>query len=265
MKNNLWILLACVIFVTVFSSNELNKKNTAKKMSDSTLVKLDSTSVLANEDKKAPWEDFNRYDSLFMRVGKERNVDWLWLKSIMIKESHGQGHFISTTGAVGLMQLMPREGSFTDENYHNYKSSRKQARRKDGLRYFKGESEVYWASAYRNVLDSLQNSFSGEELYKKDRRFDPKWNINDAARQFSSDYHFFKARKHGPYTARILAFAAYNAGRYAVMQNKEDPTLDKIPINRQTELYVANVERIFQELKKAGGKVDGTSQWVLNL
>lgn len=276
MKNDIringWILFVCIIFVTIVSSNELVEKKAGQERSNEGSEKADSTDIQRgslshrqNPAEKDPSISINLYDSLFMQVGNEKEVDWLWLKAIMIKESHGKTNHISTSGAVGLMQLMPRDGSYFDQNYHNYQAARKQAIQGDGLRYFQGKSELFWANAYKKVLDSIQESLSRQELYQKDLRFDPLWNIREAGRQFSSDYHFFKSRHNGSYRARLLAFAAYNAGRYAVMKDRDNPRMDHIPINRQTELYVANVERIYQELKKSNGKLEGQNTWILKL
>lgn len=262
MKNNLWILFACIIFVTIVSSNELKKGGLGLEQTDS--VRLAQASIDQRQISRT-FLEINQYDSLFKQIAVGKELEWTWLKSIMIKESRGKGDLISSAGAVGLMQLMPRDGSFTDQNYRNYQAARKQKRQKDGLRYFEEKTEFFWAKVYRKSLDSLQKNFFGKALYEKDKRFDPNWNISEAARQLGSDYQFFKSRGHDSYKARILAFAAYHAGRYAVMKEKQNPAADHIPINQQTELYVAHVERIIVELKKGDGTIAQGNHWLLYL
>ncbi|MCI4669153.1 MAG: transglycosylase SLT domain-containing protein [Bacteroidia bacterium] len=255
------LLLLLMIGAVISCSSNSDRKIPIETKVDSTSSKL----LLVEEQEEHSFDQFNAYDSLFQELEKVNKVDWLWLKAIMIKESHGEAGFISSAGAVGLMQLMPRKGSYIDDNFRNYQSARKQRRKKDGLRYYQGKSETFWVNNYRRSLDSLQQNLNQFELYQIDKRFEPKWNITDASRQFSSDFYFFRSRKHGLYKSRILAFAAYNAGRYAVMTNKNLASTDHIPINRQTESYVANVERILKELKDANGLLNERNYWILKL
>lgn len=48
----------------------------------------------------------------------------------------------------------------------------------------------------------------------------------------------------------ILASAAYNAGRFAVMKLESNPKYDSIPINRETEKYIGSMLRVWEALKK---------------
>jgi len=204
---------------------------------------------------------YNRLDSVLQELAMEQALDWMLIKAIIIKESHFDSQFISTAGAVGLMQLMPRKGSFISPNYKAYQQARKQKRAANGVRYYRGKSIHNWANAYIRELDSLKNRYQTQlsQLYQADQRFNPTANIREGIRQFSTDFRYFRRQGKGKYTSRLLSLAAYNAGRGAVLK------ANGIPINRQTELYVAYVERIYLALKNRNGKLDEWNEWILKI
>ena len=107
------------------------------------------------------------------------------------------------------------------------------------------------------------NKSNPEVLYKLDRRFDPEWNIKEGIRQLAAEYHFYK-RKHSEYESMILASAAYNACRFAVMKLESNPKYDSIPINRETEKYIGSMLRVWEALK--GRRIYSENKsWVLGL
>ncbi|MEO0896952.1 MAG: transglycosylase SLT domain-containing protein [Bacteroidota bacterium] len=219
-----------------------------------------------HQDAVDEWEPYNVWDSLLIRLAEEKDIDWMLAKAIVIKESHMDAYYLSYAGAAGLMQLMPREGSFINSSYRNYLAVRKQ-KRKTGVNSLNGKSDREWASLYVSELQEEMQRVTNhpDSLPLLDKRFDPEWNVRDGIRQFTSDYSFFRARKHSHYTASLLAIAAYNAGRYAVMKDKLSPSLDRIPINKQTELYVAFVWKIYQQLQEQEGKINKANEWVVRL
>lgn len=215
------------------------------------------------EKKLNPYYDFpneEQIDSYLKIESEKRGIDFLFSKAILIKESHYKKNNISTTGAVGLMQLMPRNGSFITSNFKNYELAGKE---KNKIYFGKSRSE--WISEYRKELIEMFQYYqtNEEELYKKDKRFNPEWNIKSGVVQLSDEYKFFISRKHSEYKSRFLASAAYNAGRFAVMKEKSNPKFDSIPINSQTEFYVVSVEKVYQVLKKNNGRLPKDSLYLL--
>ncbi len=199
-------------------------------------------------------------DSYLQKESERRGIDYLFAKAILIKESHYKKSNISSTGAVGLMQLMPRYGSYITENYKNYELAGKEKNK-----MYRGKSRQEWVSEYKKELIEMfgYNQTVQAELYKKDKRFDPEWNIRSGVGQLSEEYKFFISRKHSEYKSRFLAAAAYNAGRFAVMKEKSNSKYDSIPINNQTEYYVVAVEKVYQVLKKHNGRFPKDSMFLL--
>lgn len=189
----------------------------------------------------------------------------MFAKAVIIKESHYADHLVSQSGAVGLMQLMPRNGSYTTNAFVNYMIARKQKRDKDGKRIYREKTVEEWGRLYQIELQTLYatNRERPNELYKLDKRFDPEWNIKEGIRQLAAEYHFFLSRKHTEYESMILASAAYNAGRFAVMKSERNPKFDSIPINRETEKYIGSMLRVFEALKKGEGFIPENKSWVL--
>src|SRR3989338_1837331 len=143
-----------------------------------------------------------QYDTFLQDASKKHNLDWRFAKAILIKESHFQEDLISSTGAVGPMQLMPREGSYTTENYTSYQKARASKER-----IYNGKRVEEWAALYRQDLETLIEK--GEK--DKDTRFDLAWNINEGVRQLAGEHQFFLNKTENEYYANIFAAAAYNA------------------------------------------------------
>jgi soluble lytic murein transglycosylase-like protein len=207
------------------------------------------------EKKLQPYYNFSdetEMDLILQKESEKRGIDFYFSKSVLIKESHYQKQVISSTGAIGLMQLMPRSGSYFSENYKNFELARKQ---KD--RIYKEKTAQVWIDAYRKELQDILSYYAAIplELYKKDRRFDPEYNIRSGVGQLAEEYKFFLSRKHSEYKSRILAAAAYNAGRYSVIKKGQPPAYDSIPINTQTEYYSIAVEKVYEILKKNTGRL----------
>lgn len=206
-----------------------------------------------------------KYNHLIKEEAQKNKIDWMFVKSVIIKESRYSDHLVSITGAVGLMQLMPRQNSYISRNYKNFLKARRQRRNERGKRIYKGKSAKTWGLLYQHELQTLYRRYKRDtkKLYNIDKRFDPKWNIKEGVRQLAREYHYFKKRNGSNYKTRILASSSYNAGRRSVIKNKNRPDLDSIPINGQTEIYSIAVNRIYKALKNGNGQVYGKDIWVL--
>ncbi len=148
--------------------------------------------------------------------------------AVAVYETEYVGPFyVSETGAVGVMELMPREGSYTTINYENYQKARKSK----GRRY-NGKSAEKWAQAYHNDLAVMANGFiktkDYEGLFARDSRFNPEWNIPEGVRELAVAFHHFEAKGHLVHDASLLAMAAYNGGIPAVERGE-----DHIPTTTQ--------------------------------
>ncbi|MEL6652780.1 MAG: transglycosylase SLT domain-containing protein [Bacteroidota bacterium] len=222
-------------------------------------VMLADSLVLESHFVERPIDSYNYWDTLLQESGRQHQIDWMLIKAVMLKESHGEPDYVSYVGAVGLMQLMPREGSYFADSYRAYQ----QARKLRGKRVYNGKTQIEWGKVYQAELQALAQRFADQpdSLYRYDRRFHAAYNILEGGRQLAGDFQFFRSRGHGPYTSQVLAIAAYNAGRYAVMQDKSNPKLDHIPINRQTELYVGGVQKIYLALVENGGALPEGEEW----
>ena len=159
-----------------------------------------------------------QYDTFFQGACKKHDLEWLFQKAILIKESHFQEDLISTTGAVGPMQLMPRDGSYITDNYSSYVKARESKGRS-----YKGKKAEEWVALYRRDLEMLVEN--GEK--DKDKRFDPECNINEGVRQLAEEHDFFLRETDNPYYAKIFAAAAYNSGRTVVLRG-----IMHIPVNK---------------------------------
>ncbi|MEM6344426.1 MAG: transglycosylase SLT domain-containing protein [Bacteroidota bacterium] len=218
----------------------------------------DSSSLPLVAERSSP--DYSIWDRLLRQAGQQHGLDWMLAKAVMIKESHCVERYVSYAGAVGLMQLMPREGSYFSTAYRAYQKARKASGR-----IYQGKSQEDWGKLYQAELLEIAALSSVDSIYQLDRRFDPAYNIDEGTRQLAGDFHFFRSRGHGPYTSQILAIAAYNAGRYAVMSDKQHPQRDHIPINKQTELYVAGVQKIYLALQSGKGQLLEHDWYLLKL
>ncbi len=199
------------------------------------------------------YDDEEQVDGLLKIYAQQFSLDWLFAKAIVIKESHYRQFAISRSGAVGYMQLMPRWGSYTTQNYRNYMAARKQRRNAAGERIYKGLEARQWGRAYQQDLEQLliDNGQDMNQLYAKESRFDPNFNIRSGTGQLAENYHFYRKRGHRDYVAMVLAASSYHAGRTPVTV-KGAPRLDRIPINRGTEFYAADVMRTYKALKRVG-------------
>ncbi len=193
----------------------------------------------------------SQYDLLLQEASEKRDLDWYFAKAVLIKESHFREDLISSAGAVGPMQLMPREGSYTTENYEQYRKARESKERTHN-----GKTGEEWAALYKQDLEMLVQN--GET--RKDKRFDPAWNINEGVQQLASEYDFFLRETDNRYYAKIYAAAAYNAGRTAVLRRTMH-----IPVNRQTEYYAPEVLQIYDALVKGNGRLRWEDCWLLKL
>jgi len=171
------------------------------------------------------------YLRLLREAADNNNLEFCIAKAVYDIE-YQSPFYVSSTGAVGVMQLMPREGSYTTFHYDNYLIARKRR----GKEYNEKTAEQ-WAQLYvqdlLSIVDSLIVQENYEELYLIDIRFNPSWNIPEGVRELAVAYHHFEAKNHGKEEAASLAFAAYNAGIPAVEKGG-----DHIPRNGATEIYV---------------------------
>jgi hypothetical protein len=226
---------------------------------------VDNRSTRLIEKSKYYYPNEEKFQEFIQEISSKQEIDWMFAKAIIIKESHYADHLVSLSGAVGLMQLMPRTGSYTSPAFKNYMAARKQKRDKKGQRIYRERTAEEWGRIYQAELQNIysMNKSNPEELYKLDRRFDPEWNIKEGIRQLATEYHFFIKRKHSEYESMILASAAYNAGRFAVMKLESNPKYDSIPINRETEKYIGSMLRVWEALRKGEGFIPENKSWVL--
>lgn len=197
-------------------------------------------------------------NQLLKKNASRHNLDWLFARAILIKESHYIDDAVSGAGAVGLMQLMPRKGSLITRNYQYFMRARKMKRDQHGHRWYKGKTARDWGKDYQQKdlwkLIQLYKD-SPAKLYQHDRRFDPAWNIQSGVAQLARDYKHFLKRGHNHYYALAYTAAAYNAGPGAVIASKANRRHDRIPVNRQTEYYTASVLRLYKALQAGNGRV----------
>lgn len=86
-----------------------------------TIVAEAATEAVMVEDATGACEFFDRYPAktqpwcaLIEQAASKYGVDALLVASVMLQESGGQPEIMSTSGAVGLMQVMPRDGIAAD-------------------------------------------------------------------------------------------------------------------------------------------------------
>lgn len=199
-----------------------------------------------------------QYDTWQKLAADEHNIDWLLGKAVRIKESHDDPLYVSSVGAAGLMQLMPREGSWVDNiNYQNYLQARGKSRTVSE-RIHKGKTYLDWGEAYQNDLFEKIENVPHEELIRIDQRFDPEYNIFEGTRELARNIARLEKIFDGEtilldgleYPKKtVLAVAAYNAGLGNVMDGK-------IPANVQTSTYVKEVFSIYTLMKEKERKQD---------
>ena len=152
-----------------------------------------------------------QYDAWQLLAAQRHELDWLLGKAVRIKESFNLHLSVSSTGAVGLMQLMPtyRGKAFRTKNYHRMIRARRSA-----TRSHRGKGHRYWSRAYQHDLNQLVRSTPQHLLYARDQRFDPRWNIFESTRELSSYLTKYRKRypKASPQDRVRMALAAYYAG-----------------------------------------------------
>ncbi len=179
----------------------------------------------------------SHYQDVLRTVAAQKGIDFCLAKAIYETEYTGSPFYVSETGAVGVMELMPREGSYTTANYDNY-----QAARKSKGRMHEGKSAEQWAAAYHNDLAIMANGYlktnDYEGLFAKDSRFNPEWNIPEGVRELAEDYNHFEAKGHLAHDATLLAMAAYNGGIPAVEKGGDHiPTTTQEYVNYAFERF----------------------------
>ena len=166
------------------------------------------------------------YRKLVKEAAKKEKIEPCLAHAIYETEYVG-AFYISETGAIGVMELMPREGSYTTTNYENYQKARKTKERT-----YQGTSAKKWAAAYVEDLARMAKPFIDKKdydgLYAKDSRFNPEWNIPKGVRELAVAFHHFEAKGHLVHDASLLAMAAYNGGIPAVERGE-----DHIPTTTQ--------------------------------
>lgn len=181
------------------------------------------------------------YQALVTEAAQEQKIEPCLAQAIYETEYVGP-FYVSETGAVGVMELMPREGSYTTTNYRNYQKARKEK----GRRY-KGKSAEQWAKAYVQDLARMAKPFIDKKdydgLYATDSRFNPEWNISEGVRELAVAFHHFEAKGHLNHDASLLAMAAYNGGIPTVERGG-----DHIPTT--TQGFVNYAAERWEECKK---------------
>jgi soluble lytic murein transglycosylase-like protein len=177
------------------------------------LVGLGLTALAAPESQKpqpSP-EVLARYDAWQRDAARRADIDWLLAKAVRIKESFNDARYVSTTGAVGLMQLMPTSGGRMVVTRHYQLFLRARAAR-DKLA--DGRPAAHWALAYRRDLERLRDTLPLEQLVRRDRRFDPRWNIERGTQHLARDLHALRALHPRASAADLqrMTLAAYYGG-----------------------------------------------------
>ena len=172
------------------------------------------------------------FENIVRKEARVQKIEFALAKSVYMIESRFDASFVSSTGAVGVMQLMPKKGSYITTNYENYRA----AQHKKGFVY-KGLSKEAWINFYMDDVIKLKKEYMGHDDYcgliKKDKRFDANWNIAEGVRELAFDFHHFSKKGHSLDNSVQFAFAAYQAGIPAVEKGT-----DHIPKNGDTEHYV---------------------------
>jgi len=151
------------------------------------------------------------YDRCQRQAGRDAGIDWLLAKAVRVKESFDDAAHISTTGAVGLMQLMPTGGGrmYVTASYLAFIEARRSPDRRH-----RGRRDRQWAEDYRRELLLLLHSTPQQRLVRLDRRFDPCWNIQRGTRHLAADRRRFQRRypAAAPRELRRMTLGAYFAG-----------------------------------------------------
>lgn len=185
------------------------------------------------------------YDVWQLEAANEHSIDVLLAKAVRVKESFDEPSLVSTTGAVGLMQLMPTSKGrmYTTENYENYLLARQQ---KD--RTWNGKRHLEWAALYQADLEALRDATPLDELVTRDQRFDAQWNIRQGTRHLAADIEHFGKKYPGAADEDVarMAAAAYYTGRGRVSWTPAKGT--RIP--NDTKPYVEDVLCVYERLQQ---------------
>jgi soluble lytic murein transglycosylase-like protein len=187
------------------------------------------------------------YDVCQRKAAREAGIDWLLAKAVRVKESFHDASYISTTGAVGLMQLMPTGGGrmYVTASYRAFIAARRAPDRRH-----KGKRDREWAEAYRRELFALLRRTPQQKLRRLDRRFDPCWNMRRGTYHLAADLRRFRARypSASKRDLRRMALAAYFAGPGRVRFRGGKPVF--LGPRRAIERYVDDLLGVYGRLRK---------------
>jgi soluble lytic murein transglycosylase-like protein len=186
------------------------------------------------------------YDHCQRRAAREAGIDWRLAAAVRIKESFNDPDHISTTGAVGLMQLMPTGGGrmYVTRSYRGFVQARRAADRRH-----RGRRDDEWAAAYQAELQRLVRTTTTRRRIRLDRRFDPCWNIRRGTLHLARDLSRF-ARRHPRAPRRELVRMTLGAffagpGRVRHRDSRAEFTGPRAAIER----YVADALGIYDRLR----------------
>ena len=192
----------------------------------------------------------DRWDRWTQTFAKSQGLDWHLAKAVRIKESFDDPYYVSTTGAVGLMQLMPpaprrKIGGgrlHITQNYLHFL----RARRSKGRRY-RGKSSRAWGLAYQRELLALVRSSSAAKLATLDSRFDARWNLRRGVAHLARDWRRFRKRYPEATAAQLreMTLVAYYAGPGRVRF-----VGGRVKTPSYTKAYVADVLAVYARLRK---------------
>ncbi len=185
-----------------------------------------------------------QYDVWQREAAKKHKVDWLLAKAVRVKESFNKPNYVSTTGAVGLMQLMPFGAGkmLRTRNYDNFMAARRSKTRRH-----RGKHHTHWAAVYRLDLQRLHQKLPHQKLIKVDQRFDPRWNIDRGTAFLARLMRRFKRlyKRASKRDRLTMTLAAYYAGPGRVKYRKGKVVLPKY----RTKHYVADALKVYDRLK----------------
>ena len=156
-------------------------------------------------------DTLERYDRWHRAAAKRHGLDWKLAAAVRIKESFNDPNRVSTTGAVGLMQLMPAGGrTHTTTSYQNFIKARRASNRRFG-----GKSSKHWGLLYRAELLGLVRELPYIELIRRDQRFDARRNITAGTAHLARDRAKLAVRYPGASKTQLrkMMVAAYYTGR----------------------------------------------------
>lgn len=192
----------------------------------------------------------DRWDLVMRKAAAKRGFDWLLAKAVRIKESFDDPWYVSTTGAVGLMQLMPPAARGRIRGGRLYVTAAYRAflraRRSRGRRY-QGRSSRQWGRLYQRELQAQVARLSPAALARLDSRFDPRWNLRRGVAHLARDWRRFRERYPGASAAQLrrMTLAAYYAGPGRVRFVK-----GRVRIPGYTLAYVRDVLGVYTRLRR---------------